>query len=111
MEKDYKLQIPGLLSGFDLWKSGNGCIWLPVSLNGFGNPENYGVRNLFSSKNGKLYLGTANPFHGCEVWEKDSGKDPKLPLLQTWKTLEQLHADLKTIHQLKNRFLKRKQKK
>lgn len=60
-----------LFLGFDLWKSENGKVWIPVSLNGFGNPKNYGARNLFSSENDHLYLGTANPFEGCEVWVKD----------------------------------------
>ncbi|QGT99452.1 hypothetical protein SYNTR_0859 [Candidatus Syntrophocurvum alkaliphilum] len=56
--------------GFDLWKSKDGVNWEPVSLNGFGNPHNYGVRMLFLAQNKSLYLGTANPFDGLEVWVK-----------------------------------------
>ena len=56
--------------GFDLWKTKNGVDWRPVSLNGLGNNYNYGVRKLFLSQNRNLYLGTANPFQGCEVWVK-----------------------------------------
>lgn len=56
--------------GFDLWKTKDGIRWEPVSLNGFDNPYNYGVRKLFVSAEGKLYVGTANPFQGCEVWVK-----------------------------------------
>ncbi len=56
--------------GFDLWKTTDGIHWEPVSLNGLGNPHNYGVRMLFLSQNGSLYLGTANPFDGLEVWVK-----------------------------------------
>lgn len=56
--------------GFDLWKSIDGVNWIPVTINGLGNPNNYGARNLFLSSNGKLYLGTSNPFQGCEVWVK-----------------------------------------
>lgn len=56
--------------GFDLWKSRDGVNWLPVSLNGLGNPHNYGVRMLYLAKSGDLYLGTANPFDGLEVWVK-----------------------------------------
>jgi len=52
-------------SGFDLWRSRNGVNWTPVSLNGFGNPYNYGVRTLESTPFG-LFVGTANPF-GPEV--------------------------------------------
>lgn len=58
------------IMGFDLWKTSDGEHWVPVSLNGLGNPCNYGVRILFVSSEGKLYLGTANPFQGCEVWIK-----------------------------------------
>jgi len=56
--------------GFDLWKTRDGVNWKAVSLNGLGNPHNYGIRMLFLSGDKKLYLGTANPFQGCEVWVK-----------------------------------------
>jgi len=56
--------------GFDLWKTRDGVHWEAVSLNGLGNPYNYGIRILFLSEDKKLYLGTANPFQGCEVWVK-----------------------------------------
>jgi len=56
--------------------SGNldGIHWMLVTLNGFGNPLNYGIRRLFSVGNALLYVGTANPFTsnlggGCEVLE------------------------------------------
>jgi len=58
--------------GFDLWKTKDGIDWIPVSLNGLGNSYNYGARKLFLSENGNLYLGTANPFQGCEVWVRCS---------------------------------------
>ncbi|HEX2953247.1 MAG TPA: hypothetical protein VHR47_04600 [Bacillota bacterium] len=54
--------------GFDLWRSTEGLIWTPVSLDGLGNPYNYGARNLYVTDENRLYLGTANPFQGCEVW-------------------------------------------
>ncbi len=66
----YIQSIGHRIMGFDLWKTGDGKHWVPVSLNGLGNPYNYGVRILFVTDEGKLYLGTANPFQGCEVWEK-----------------------------------------
>jgi hypothetical protein len=51
--------------GFDLWRSRDGRTWSPVTLSGFGNAYNYGVRTLVSSRHG-LLVGTANPF-GPEV--------------------------------------------
>ena len=53
-------------AGADLWKTEDGIVWEPVTLNGFDNPNNYGFRALVS---GSLYVGTANPFQGCEVWQ------------------------------------------
>jgi len=57
--------------GFDLWKSKDGIHWNSVNINGFGNPHNNGIRTLFVSSEGDLYLGTANLFEGCEVWIKE----------------------------------------
>jgi hypothetical protein len=57
--------------GFDLFESVDGLSWTPISLDGLNNPYNYGVRTLLSASDGKLYLGTANPFQGCEVWVAD----------------------------------------
>lgn len=64
-------------AGFDLWRTSNGTDWTLVSDDGFGNPFNYGVRNMASTSFG-LFLGTANPFTiedgthggtgGAEVW-------------------------------------------
>ncbi len=66
--------------GGDLWQSCDGVGWSPVTLNGFGNPLNYGIREVtpVRNKNGKdlgLAVGMANPFTGkqnggCEVWLK-----------------------------------------
>ncbi len=56
--------------GFDLWRSYDGENWLPVSRQGFGNPYNYGVRNIVSTPYG-LFIGTANPFGPRVAQEKD----------------------------------------
>jgi hypothetical protein len=58
--------------GADLWKTNDGIHWVPVTLNGFDNPNNYGVRRLLSVCDTILFVGTANPFTGlprggCEV--------------------------------------------
>lgn len=58
--------------GADLWKTTDGINWVPVTLNGFNNPNNYGIRRLLSVCNTFLFVGTANPFTGlpgggCEV--------------------------------------------
>jgi len=55
-------------AGFDLWKSREGLFWMPVSLTGLGDYHNYGARTI-RVHNNKLYIGTANPFQGFQVWE------------------------------------------
>lgn len=61
--------------GFDLYESEDGEKWEAISLDGLGNICNYGLRTFLSASDGKLYLGTANPFQGCEVWVKDDNND------------------------------------
>ena len=53
--------------GFDLYTTYNGKNFACQSVEGFDEPHNYGIRNLLVADGG-LYLGTANPFLGCEVW-------------------------------------------
>jgi hypothetical protein len=47
--------------GFDLWRTADGVNWMPVTLRGFDNPYNYGVRNIVSTPYG-AFIGTTNPF-------------------------------------------------
>lgn len=55
--------------GFDIYTSKNGINFKPLALNGLDNINNYGGKSLFRSCNGLMYLGTANPYNGCQVWE------------------------------------------
>ena len=55
-----------VFAGADLWKSNDGLRWEPVTLNGFRNPDNYGFREILQVN--PLYVGTANPFEGLEVF-------------------------------------------
>lgn len=57
--------------GFDMYNSKDGCHFEPVILSGLNNPNNYGGRTLYVSCENELYLGTANPFEGLEVWKVD----------------------------------------
>lgn len=59
-------------SGFQLWRTCDGENWLPVCRHGFGNPYNYGIRNLVSTEHG-LFLGTANPFGPRVAVRRDNG--------------------------------------
>lgn len=57
--------------GFDLYSTTDGNFWMPEALDGFQDQFNYGARTLLTDpSSGDLYLGTANPFYGCQVWRK-----------------------------------------
>jgi hypothetical protein len=65
--------------GFDLYVSEDGVNFSPVTLDGFGDPNNYGGRVLIPSEYG-LFVLTANPFTGGQVWllgaePEDTGGD------------------------------------
>jgi hypothetical protein len=57
--------------GCELWRTHDGINWTPVTLDGFGNPYNYGIRTMLSTPKG-LFVGTANPF-GPYVATRDRG--------------------------------------
>jgi hypothetical protein len=54
-------QIFDNLSGAQFYRTYDGENWLPVTLNGFDNPYNYGIRALVSTQHG-LAVGLVNPF-------------------------------------------------
>lgn len=54
--------------GFNLYVSKNGVDFDPVFLNGLDNRYNYGGRILYVDSERDLYIGTANPYQGLEVW-------------------------------------------
>ena len=54
-------------AGADLYKTQDGTTWYPVTLTGFGDVGNYGLRTLVSTGD-ELYAGTTNPFDGLEIW-------------------------------------------
>jgi len=53
--------------GFDLWRTQDGVFWVNVTKEGFGNYDNYGVRNLMATQWGFM-LGAGNSVDGLEVW-------------------------------------------
>lgn len=53
--------------GFELYCTKDGRQYDTVTINGFNDEYNYGCRTLFVGSNG-LYLGTANPFYGAQLW-------------------------------------------
>ncbi len=62
-------------AGGDLWKTEDGIRWEPVTLNGFDNPDNYGVRNMVHVN--PLFVGMANPFAGLEILQAPPPPPPE----------------------------------
>lgn len=65
--------------GFDMFSSKDGIHFMPVTLDGIDNGNNYGGRILFVDSQNKLYVGTANPYDGCEVY-RNNIYDPRCPM-------------------------------
>ena len=61
--------------GADFYKTRDGRFWQPITKTGFGDPFNYGVRTLQSTPAG-LFVGTANPFYGLQIWRTADGASP-----------------------------------
>lgn len=53
--------------GFDLWVSCDGVHYTAIDINGFEDEFNYGIRTFADTPYG-LFVGTANPYYGLEVW-------------------------------------------
>jgi hypothetical protein len=54
--------------GFDIYYTTDGVTWRPLTRDGFGDKFNYGGRVVLSTPSG-LFVGTANPFYGGQVWK------------------------------------------
>jgi hypothetical protein len=71
----YVSAVTTTYGGGDVWKTKDGVTWVPVTLNGFDNYMNFGIRRLTPLKVGgtnALVVGTGNGFTGrpgggCEV--------------------------------------------
>ncbi len=53
--------------GFDLYVTEDGVNFETVTIDGFGDPYNYGLR-IFAVTDQGLCVGTANAFYGTQVW-------------------------------------------
>lgn len=55
--------------GFDFYITEDGINYKIIDTSGFNDPQNYGIRNIFISDDNTMYIGTANPFSGCQVYK------------------------------------------
>lgn len=54
--------------GFDILVTDDGEAWAAVVRDGLGDPYNYGART-FTVFDDELYVGTANPYYGAQLWK------------------------------------------
>ena len=67
--------------GFDLLRTADGENFETVTDSGFDDKYNYGGRSIITTDKG-LYVGTANPFYGAQLWritENTENPDPENP--------------------------------
>jgi len=85
--------------GFDIFASEDGVNFSPVTVDGFGNRENYGGRVLLPTAYG-LFVCTANPFGGGQVWRLDDAKEelqPNIPATVRLRAGETFKASVRGI--------------
>ena len=66
--KSIRKMIDTSIKGADLYVSEDGIHFKKITINGFNDKYNYGLRTFVSSTDG-LYIGTANPFYGAQLWK------------------------------------------
>lgn len=64
-------------NGFDLLVSKDGVNFDAITRDGFGDGSNHGLRTICSTENG-VYMGTANPYYGTQLWRMYSAEDKPL---------------------------------
>lgn len=64
-------------NGFDLLVSKDGVNFDAITRDGFGDASNHGLRTICSTENG-VYMGTANPYYGTQLWRMYSDADKPL---------------------------------
>ncbi|MBR4408190.1 MAG: hypothetical protein IKT11_00535, partial [Bacteroidales bacterium] len=63
--------------GFDILVTPDGSSWEKVVGDGLNDPYNYGART-FTRFNDELYVGTANPYFGAQLWKvTGEGTEPE----------------------------------
>lgn len=64
--------------GFDLYETANGWHYVPVTLTGFNDRFNYGLRSFTVTPYG-FFIGTANMWYGLQIWRGVPVDSPERP--------------------------------
>lgn len=102
-----QLNSIGYPFGFDLYESTDGINFTPVFLHGLANRYNYGGRTLFVDSSNILYIGTANPFQGCEVWKVRFKSDDNhcYSMRKNYKCLLSIQKEINDNFELLNNYI------
>ena len=73
--------------GFDILVTDDGEAWETVVRDGLGDPYNYGART-FAEYDGELYVGTANPYYGAQLWKITYNGDGTAGLPERFRDLD-----------------------
>lgn len=72
--------MKGAIAGFDMHVTSDGIHFDKITVNGFGDPYNQGLRAFAannSADNQWMAIGTANAFYGTSIWRKEDLKNPQ----------------------------------
>lgn len=84
--------------GFDLFVTEDGVNFDVICRDGLGSEANHGVRTIESVDNGdSLFLGTANPYDGAQIWKLVSSEEPETPVVPVPDPAEDLRKELEDL--------------
>lgn len=84
--------------GFDFYVSEDGINFDTITINGFNDPYNHGLR-VFATGEDWMVIGTANPFYGTQLWKLSEEKEiPEVPSVEDPSVIEQttIHSNQQT---------------
>lgn len=79
--------------GFDLYVSEDGVNFDTITIDGFGDPYNHGLRTFAAMEDG-LMIGTANPFYACQVWMLTDGNEVDNSPATFWDIFNEVFGDV-----------------
>lgn len=84
--------------GFDLFVTEDGVNFDVICRDGLGSEANHGVRTIESADNGQsLFLGTANPYDGAQIWKLVSSEEPDTPVVPDPDPADDLRKELEDL--------------
>lgn len=90
--------------GFAMYSSVDGIHFTPITVNGLGNGNNYGARMLIVDSENNLYVGTANPYDGCDVY-RSKRYDPRTQIGRSLGNLADVSKIMDEVEEMYNEIL------